>query len=160
MKIRTNVTKNDPQNVRDIVESTGFFHSYEIDVAVELVEENLRLGEKESGYYFVFMDDDTGKTIGYSCYGEIACTKDRYDLYWMAVYDNLRGKGIGRQLLTETEKKIAERGGQIVYIETSSKPKYIPTRKFYDKTNYTLIAELKDFYADGDNKVIYSKRVS
>lgn len=159
MKIRDFVKKEDILGIREIVESTGFFHDYEVDVAVELAEENLSKGEKESGYYFVFMDDDNGKAIGYACYGEIPCTKDRYDLYWIAVHNNFRGKGLGKSLLLETEKKVKERGGQMIYIETSSKKKYLPTRKFYEDSEYFKDTELRDYYADGDHKVIYSKRV-
>ena len=43
----------DLERVRRIIEASGFFHSYEVKVAVELVNERLLEGI-ESGYYFVF----------------------------------------------------------------------------------------------------------
>lgn len=159
MKIRTNVRPDDPQRIRDIVTSTGFFYDHEIEVAVSLCEENLAQGEEQSGYFFVFADDDDGRTLGYACYGEIACTRQRYDLYWMGVHADARGKGIGKILMKETDKAIAARGGEIVYIETSSREKYLPTREFYIATGCVKEAELKDFYDNGDNKVIYTRRV-
>lgn len=158
MKIRTVPLKKDVESVRDVVASTGFFHDYEIDVAVELVREYLDYGQ-ESGYRFVFMDDEDGNLIAYSCYGEIGCTRKRYDIYWVAVRESYRGKGTGRKIMLETERQIAADGGEIAYLETSSRDQYLPTRRFYEKLEYIKEAEIKDFYDNEDSKVIYSKRI-
>jgi hypothetical protein len=45
----------DSHNIREIVNSTGFFYNHEVEVAVELLEERLKTGI-ERGYYFVFAD--------------------------------------------------------------------------------------------------------
>jgi hypothetical protein len=47
--------------------------------------------------------------------------------------------------------------GRRIYIETSSQAKYAPTREFYRRCGYEPEAVLKDFYADGDDKLIYVK---
>ena len=91
IQFRDVVVKKDSDHVREIVTSTGFFHDHEIDVAVELVEETVLKGN-DSGYRFVFADID-GKPVGYCCYGLIPCTKSSYDIYWIAVHENQRGKG-------------------------------------------------------------------
>jgi hypothetical protein len=44
-------------------------------------------------------------------------------------------------------------------IETSSQESYGSTRQFYDKVGCTLAAQLPDYYAMGDDKLIYLKRV-
>jgi len=46
-----------------------------------------------------------------------------------------------------------------VYIETSNRHHYAPTRGFYLRCGYTQEALLKDFYASGDDKVIYVKKL-
>lgn len=152
---REEVYNDDIMHVREIVASTGFFHSYEIDVAVELVEERLKKGI-ESGYYFIFAEKD-GKTIGYTCFGNIPCTLYSYDLYWIAVHNDYRSFGLGKILMHKTEEAIKKMGGKGIFIETSSRKKYIPTQKFYDKCNCELIAHFKDFYDDGDDKLVYKK---
>ncbi len=159
MKLRNIVRPDDPQRIREIVSSTGFFREDEIEVAVELCRENLKWGEEKSSYSFIFADDDSGRTLGYTCYGDIPCTLKRYDLYWIAVHADAQGKGIGKMLLSAAERSIAERGGKIVYIETSSRDKYEPTRRFYLSCGYQIAAQLKDFYDDGDDKVIFSRRL-
>jgi ribosomal protein S18 acetylase RimI-like enzyme len=154
---RTKPTQADIENIREIVTSTGFFQNHEIPVAFELVEERLKKG-LESGYLFIFADVD-GKTVAYSCFGEIACTKGSYDLYWIATHNDFRGKGIGKKLMAQTMKAIAEIGGRAVYIETSSKALYEPTRKFYENYGCSTEAILKDFYDTNDHKHIYKMKV-
>lgn len=155
--LRFNVRPGDVADVRRIVESTGFFYPAEVDVAVELVEERLRRGDA-SGYFFVFAERD-GRTIGYTCYGPIACTQASYDLYWIVVDAAERGHGLGRDLLKVTEALIAERGGQRVYAETSGRDQYVSTRAFYDRCGYDAEAVQKEFYGPGDDKVMYVKVV-
>jgi ribosomal protein S18 acetylase RimI-like enzyme len=158
MNIRTHVKQEDLENVRRITESTKFFYEHEVDVAVSLVDETLIKGD-EAGYHFLFVEDDNQKTIGFTCFGEIPCTRQRYDIYWIVVDNEQRGKGIGKFILKETEKEIVRIGGEIAYLETSSQEKYHSTRSFYENLEYTKEAELKDFYANEDNKVIYAKRL-
>ncbi len=157
IRFRQEVLPDDVRNVRVIVESSGFFHGHEIEVAVELVEERLAKGIR-SGYHFIFAELE-GKTVGYTCYGEIAVTEGSYDLYWIAVLDAFRSRGVGGKLLVETEQAIRALGGRAIWVETSSRPLYEPTRQFYLRHGYPIEAVLKDFYAAEDDKVIFVKRL-
>ncbi|MCA9189827.1 MAG: GNAT family N-acetyltransferase [Pirellulaceae bacterium] len=154
---RTQVRPTDVAAIGRIVAETGFFSIAEVAVAVELVAERLSKGA-ESGYEFIVADDH-GAVAGYCCYGEIACTVGSYDLYWIAVAPPWQRCGLGRRLLVEAEQAIADRQGRHIYIETSSRSQYAPTRSFYENNNYEIAATLKDFYGDGDSKVIYRKIV-
>ncbi len=136
--------------------STGFFRDDEMGVAVELVSEALLTGQQKSGYHFIFAMDGT-TTCGFVCFGPTPCTVGTFDLYWIVVDDHYRGKGVGLQLLQQTEKQLVAMKARKLYIETSSTLKYLPTRKFYEKANYTEEARLKDFYLGGDDKVIFAK---
>jgi len=153
IQYRENVLPADLQNVHDIVMSSGFFSRDEVNIAVELVTERLQKG-LESGYYFLFAEQD-GRTIGYSCFGPIPATRYSFDLYWIAVHDDLRGKGIGRLILEASEKAIRNLGGQRVYIETSGRKQYQPTRAFYLSCGYIEEAHLEDFYGPDDAKYFY-----
>jgi GNAT superfamily N-acetyltransferase len=151
------VEPDDSDRIRDIVESSGFFNPEEIEVAVELVVERLTKGEK-SGYHFIFAEMG-GRTVGYACFGPIAGTQCSFDLYWIAVDNVSRGKGIGKGLLEKSEEAIRAMNGHRIYVETSSRNRYTPTRKFYVNNSYTLEASLNDFYAPGDSKNIYIKEI-
>jgi D-alanine-D-alanine ligase len=153
--LRYDAVEDDRVQVHRIVEATGFFSPAEVDVAVELVDERLRRGDA-SGYYFVFAERD-GTAAGYACYGPIAGTTASFDLFWIAVHPRWQGAGLGRLLLAESERLIARAGGRRVYIETSQRAQYVPTRSFYERGGYSLEAILKDFYAPGDDKAIFVK---
>jgi D-alanine-D-alanine ligase len=155
IEFRTTVTDSDVHLVRQITDSTGFFYPEEVDTAVELVEDRLLKGSR-CGYHFLFAEQE-GRTVGFTSYGPIACTKESYDLYWIVVAGDYRGKGLGTRLLVQTEETIAALGGTRVYIVTSARPFYTPTRAFYLARGYAQIAELEDFYAPGDSKAIYVK---
>lgn len=159
--LRFELRVGDEDAVRSIVESTDFFSPAEINIAVELVQERRAKGDA-SGYHFVFLDevqDGQFRTLGYTCYGAIDGTLSSYDLYWIAVADSLRGRGLGRVLLQESERRIAAAGGQRIYVDTSSRATYVPTRAFYERSGYLQEALLADFYAPGDGKVIFCKVV-
>jgi D-alanine-D-alanine ligase len=158
LKIRCNVGPEDMENVLRLVDSTGVFSAVEHQIAVELVEERLKDGA-ESGYHFVFAELD-GRVVGYACYGAIPLTAGSFDLYWIAVDKTLHGRKIGRLLLEETERRIREAGGRQVYIETSNRPHYAPTRGFYLRCGYREAAILENFYAPGDDKVIYVRELT
>jgi len=155
--LRRDARTGDPAIVRDITESTGFFYAEEVGTAVELVDERLAKGEA-SGYSFVFADEGE-RTLGYACYGPIACTKASFDLYWIAVHADARGKGLGTVLLDESERLVRAAGGRRIYVETSSRSLYEPTRAFYRARGYREEARLADFYGPGDAKVIYVKEL-
>ncbi|MDY0290093.1 MAG: GNAT family N-acetyltransferase [Sphaerochaeta sp.] len=145
----------DIESIALILGSSGFFNPQEQSVGVSLVRERLEQGEA-CDYFFQFAEHK-GNLRGYTCFGPIPGTKSSYDLYWIAVDTACRGQGVGTLLLRQTEQEIARRGGTRIYIETSSSALYVPTRSFYLHNGYHLEAELKEYYAPGDNKLIYVK---
>ena len=154
---RKTVVPTDIMTVTDILKSTGFFKPYEIDVAVELLQDRMKNGEG-CGYQFCFLELE-GRTVAYGCYGEIPCTVKNYDLYWLAVDNNFRGKGLGSMLIEKIEVDIKNHSGRGIYIETSNKEQYTPTLAFYKKSGYRQIAVFKDFYDFNDNKAVYYKKI-
>ncbi|HMA54441.1 MAG TPA: GNAT family N-acetyltransferase [Acidobacteriota bacterium] len=156
LQFRTTPENKDVARVREIVESSGFFYDFEADVAVELVEERLEEGGS-SGYHFVFAEIG-GVTAAYSCFGHVEMTKSCFDLYWIATHRDFRGQGIGKKLLEETGRQVRAMGGTMLIAETSGREKYAPTRAFYDSAGYALEATIRDYYDQGDAKLIYIRR--
>lgn len=162
--LRDQPSPEDVARVRAIVQSTGFFNQDEIRIAGELVEETLAKGPVE-GYRFLFADvhdsktpsarADARQTVGYTCYGQIPCTTGSFDLYWIAVDASMRGRGLGTILQRKTEASIRAIGGRRLFAETSGRPQYEPTRRFYLGLGYREEACLADFYAPGDDKLVY-----
>ena len=160
MQWRTRPRPGDTEAVRKLVAGTGFFSAEETDVAVELVEEALSKGPA-SGYEFLFADTpgDPDTLLGYTCYGAIPATESSFDLYWIAVATATQRSGLGRKLLNESERLSKERGARQMFVDTSGRGLYAPTRAFYERMGYHVAAELEDFYAPGDAKIVYAKRL-
>jgi D-alanine-D-alanine ligase len=153
--LRSTVRPEDTQRVGRLVDITGFFNADEVEVAMELVDTYLNIGEA-SGYRFIFAEKE-GRLAGYTCYGPIACTATSYDLYWIAVHPDFQGGGLGRILLTATEQKTREAGGTRMYAETSQRAQYESTRSFYEHNGFQIASVLEDFYAPGDGRATYCK---
>jgi len=153
--LRTMLRPDDIAAVRNLVSATGFFSTEEITIAGELVEEAL-LKSTEAGYEFIFAES-AEILIGYCCFGSIPLTRESFDMYWLAVQPASQGSGLGRRLMSAAENTIRDMGGSRVYADTSSRPQYLPTRKFYETIGYQQAAHLPDFYAPGDGKIIYCK---
>lgn len=158
--IRTSVNNDDIEKIREILISTESFHDFEIDTALELVEENISKGSVKSGYNFIFIENTRKKMIGYACYGPIACTLNSFDLYWIAVNKENQGKKAGKFLIEQVEMEVCKNNGRRIYIETSSKKNYKNSRNFYLKCGYINEAILKNFYDNDDHKIIFSKNLN
>jgi ribosomal protein S18 acetylase RimI-like enzyme len=153
LAVRRGLLPSDRAPVHQLLGSTGFFSSEELEVAMELVDDRLALGE-ESHYRFLVAELN-GAVTGYACWGPIPGTAESADLYWIAVGRQAQGRGVGRALLAEAERWMTECGRTRVYVETAGRAQYEPTRAFYLACGYHVAAEFEDFYAAGDAKVVF-----
>jgi D-alanine-D-alanine ligase-like ATP-grasp enzyme/GNAT superfamily N-acetyltransferase len=153
--VRRGLEPADREPVAELIRATGFFNPEEIEVALELVDDRLAYGE--ASHYRFLVGEVDARVAGYACWGPIAGTQAAADLYWIAVHPREQGKGVGAALLTAAEDWMAAAGRHRVYVETSTRVQYVPTRSFYLACGYVLTAELADFYAPGDGKAIFLK---
>ena len=150
--------KNDKAAIEKILHATPEFNSAEVKVALELIDLYLKYGI--SSDYHMLVAEIGNTAVGYICFGPTPMTEGTWDIYWMAVDPRQQRQGIGRRLLNEAEVDISKTRGRLILIETSSKPEYEKTRKFYESCGHEIIARIPDFYAPGDNKVIFQKKLS
>jgi len=152
---RQQIQPSDIEAIAGIVESSGFFSDEEIEIAIQLAEE--KIDQKDASSYRFLFAEDGESVLGYTCYGLVPATSFSYDIYWIVVSNDWRGQGLGKLLMAETEKLIGLSGGRQIYAETSSRKQYEPTRKFYESCGYHQEAFLKNFYNEGESKIIYAK---
>jgi ribosomal protein S18 acetylase RimI-like enzyme len=150
-------TEADGPQIRDIAARAGVFSQEEVECVVALWEDYLTVGPTLGGYNFI-VDRDGNRVLGFACYGPRDLTSGVFDLYWIAVDSKSYRNGVGRRLLTATEKAVCQAGGRMLIAETSGTPDYEPTRKFYLGMGYTIEATIKDFYSEGDDLAIFVKR--
>jgi GNAT superfamily N-acetyltransferase len=157
-EISFDLTPGDRPALEAILASSGYFYDFEIEVALSLADETFEKGQEKSGYYWIRLLEEE-KVIGFANFGLNPSSVHSFDLYWVAVLDEYRKKHYGSLILTEAEKRIKSLGGKIVWIETSGRPLYEPTRYFYIKNGYELEATLRDFYGPDDSKLVYRKEL-
>lgn len=156
ISISKGLSAGDRKSIEDILLSTGFFYDFEIEIAMGLVDDTISCGTEDSGYHWLKLSDD-GVLVAFANYVRNSFSVHSWDLYWIAVHKDSRHKNLGSLLLKAVEDDIRNSGGKILWLDTSGRPLYAPTENFYIKNGYTLQASLKDFYAPGDPKQIYSK---
>jgi GNAT superfamily N-acetyltransferase len=147
----------DRDRVLDLVRETGMFTEAEVAVAEELIDIYLN-DPRQKDYMAVVVENERGEPAGYMTWGPTPLAEDAYDLYWMAVSPAEQGRGYGKRLVRWLEDEVKARRGRLVIVETSSQPKYLPTREFYMKLGYAEVARVPDFYRPGDDRVIYTKK--
>jgi GNAT superfamily N-acetyltransferase len=141
-----------------LAEGTGVFKPMEI-VALREVLDDYHGGNAEEGHRSVTYEEN-GQVIGFAYYAPAAMTDRTWYLYWIAVSKTIQARGVGGALLHHVEEDIRKTSGRLLLIETSSLPHYDLTRRFYLKHGYEQAAQLRDFYADGDDMVVFRKHWS
>jgi GNAT superfamily N-acetyltransferase len=140
-----------------LAESTGVFKPLEMDALREVLFD-YHAGDIPYGHRAVTVEDE-GKPIGFAYYAPTPMTEHTWHLYWIFVGKSTQARGVGARLLAHAEEDIVRSGGRLFLIETSGLPSYEPTRRFYLKHGYEQAAAVRDFYADGDDQVIFRKRL-
>lgn len=154
---RKETKQSDLKDFPEVLTSSGFFYDYEIEAAEDFLKYQLEDGD-ESGVHY-FMAEDNGKLVGFICFGFDSCTQSTHLLYWMAVHNDYRGKGVGAVLLKKFEDYVKEKGGKKIVLETAGRDLYKPTREFYIKNGYREEGIVPDYYSVGDARVTYVKDI-
>jgi ribosomal protein S18 acetylase RimI-like enzyme len=127
--------------------------------ALQEVLDDYHASNQAEGHCCVTYEKD-GQIIGFAYYAPAAMTDRTWYLYWIAVSRKTQAKGVGGALLKHAEDDIRRNQGRVLFIETSSLPHYELTRRFYLKNDYEQMAVLRDYYSDGDDMVVFRKRLA
>lgn len=146
---------SDRKYLLDLINRINIFTIEEKKIAVELIDEVIN--DSGNNYYNIFVNQVNDKIVGYHCTGKRSLTDGVYDMYWIAVDPALQNRGHGKKLLDHAERFVLENHGNLILAETSSKESYTLTRNFYKKYNYSILAEIKDFYKKEDHLIIFGK---
>jgi ribosomal protein S18 acetylase RimI-like enzyme len=149
------LTTADRGRIEEISRAVGLFRMDEIPVALEVFDGAVA----GSPDYLALGAEHDGRLAGWICWGTTPCTIGTYDLYWMAVDPALHGGGVGSALLHAMESRLAG-VARLIVVETAGRVDYAPTRGFYEARGYRAVSRIPDFYAPGDDQIVYTKSLS
>ena len=142
----------DRRRIEEITRAVSVFRDDEVPVALEVFDGAVA-GSPDYVALGATVDEHL---VGWICWGPTPCTLGTYDLYWMAVDPAAQAAGIGTALLREMEGRLAG-FARLIVVETAGRPDYRPTRAFYEARGYRKASVISDFYAPGDDLVVYVK---
>ncbi len=140
-----------------LAQATGFFDTEEVQAVRELLEDYFAKLDSSEYLWVVYREAPGAPPLGFACYGLASFTDGTYELYWIAVEPRYQSKKIGTALLEYVESDLHRRQARQLYLETSDRPQYTPTRAFYERRGFERAAHFSDYYHVGDGKVIYRK---
>ena len=151
-KIRP-VSKSDIDGLKKVVDSSELFPSEYLD---EMISDYLNNPETQD-IWFTNIDDNTPTAIGY-CVPE-KLTNGTYNLLAIGVSQDAQRSGVATEMMSYIEQQLKQKDGRILIVETSSDDAQIGARKFYNKIGYTQMAVIKDFWNDGEDKIVFWKKL-
>lgn len=162
------VQKEDLPALKSVLDATELFPSEMLD---DMISPFFKTKDSSAGttdeeeapelWFTAVSTDDTGATpVSIAYCGPEKLTEGTYNLYAIAVQPTLQGQGIGKAMMTYIEDALKAAGNRILIVDTSGSPDFAPTRQFYEKAcGYTKEATIRDFWAEGDDKIVYWKKL-
>ncbi|HEV8613544.1 MAG TPA: GNAT family N-acetyltransferase [Gemmatimonadales bacterium] len=152
------LSKSDRPLIEAMTRACGVFREDEVRVALDVLDAALGLDRRRDPDYETVGVELDGGLAGWACWGPVPCTVGTFDLYWIVVAPEWQGHGVGGALIEEAERRVAGRARMIV-VETAGREEYAGTRGFYLSRGYRVAARIADYYAAGDDLVVYVKRI-
>jgi N-acetylglutamate synthase-like GNAT family acetyltransferase len=150
MKVRLTKSEDIPA-LNLVLEGTGLFPS---DMLPDMIAPFLSTEEAPDIWLTCERDEIA---IGF-CYAiPEPLTDGTWNMLAIAVLPEAQSHGVGATLVKTLEDKLREDGHRIIIADTSGTEAYAKTRNFYLKIGYTQEAQLRDFWAEGDDKVVFWK---
>lgn len=100
---------------------------------------------------------DDGAPLAVAHAAPEAMTSGTWNLLLIAVDPARQREGIGTMLVARVEDDLAALGCRLLLIETSGLPSFEHTRTFYVRRGYRSEARIRDFYQQGEDKIVFAK---
>ncbi len=141
---------DDVAGIRAVIASTGLFPPHLIDAMIAPA----LAGAAADDLWFVA---DDGAVAGVAFCQPERMTTGTWNALLLAVAAPKQGRGVGAQLMATLETTVAARGAHLLLVETSGLDAFAATRRFYEGIGYMREARVRDFYAPGEDKVVFRK---
>jgi len=146
----------------------------DIDIALEIirshVDEHAKIAARDFEEFFAkpptehhqyLVAEVDGKVVG--CMGFLPDKDEEvegvYWAVWLYVHPEYRRQGVGTQLWTEIEERLKKLRARKVYLDVGNEPDHPEAIAFHQKHGFVKEGELIDYFRDGENMLIFGKRL-
>lgn len=150
MKIRPTKSEDIPA-LKLVLEGTELFPS---EMLPDMLSDFLSKDESEDVWLTC---EAEGKAIGFCYATPEALTKGTWNMLAIAVLPEMQGLGAGSAIVKELESNLGDNGHRVLIADTSGTDEFAQTREFYRRNGYSEEARVRDFWAEGEDKVIFWK---
>lgn len=153
MKIRP--TKHDDiPALQEVLNGTALFPS---EMLPDMVGGFLSDGQSSDIWLTCETND---QAVGFCYATPEALAEGAWNMLAIAILPAEQGNGCGRAICQHLEAELKGRGQRILIADTSGTDEFTQTREFYRKNGYSEEARIRDFWAAGDDKVVFWKSLS
>lgn len=140
----------DISTIRAVIDATGMFPGDMIDdMAAPFLD-----GNGGDDHWLVA---EVGGPVAVAYFTTERMTEGTWNLLLIAVHPTMQSKGIGAAMMRKIEADLAARGARVLLVETSGLPEFARTRAFYLRDGYEEEARIRDFYQDGEDKIVFRR---
>ncbi len=144
----------DAASVFAIVEDTGMFSDDELIFMRGMVEADLRDADEKRRWIVARQDGDV---VGCACLSPETFQPDVLNLLFLGVARQRRRAGIASALVARAAALAAADGARVLIVETSSDEAFGPARALYRTLGFCIDGRIRDYYAPGEDKVIFRR---
>jgi ribosomal protein S18 acetylase RimI-like enzyme len=148
------ITTNDLTDLKEVINSNELFPTALLD------EMTADFFNNENSNDIWLTEESNHHPIAVVYCAPERMTEGTYNLFLIAIHKEYQGLGVGSKLMTQIEELLANMGARILIVETSALPSFELTRKFYLKLGYQKEAVIREFYQEGEDKIVFWKKLS
>jgi ribosomal protein S18 acetylase RimI-like enzyme len=150
MNIRRTKT-GDIASLMHVLNQTGLFPS---EMLPDMIGSSLD-SQSDAGIWLTCEQNETAVGFCYAVPEKL--TEGTWNMLALAVLPSLQGQGIGRAIVLELEAVLRKAGHRLLIVDTSSDSQFDGTRSFYHKLDYAEEARIREFWAAGNDKIVFRK---
>jgi ribosomal protein S18 acetylase RimI-like enzyme len=144
-------TSKDVADLQQVLEATQLFPA-------ELLPEMLS-GARNEGSLWLTVEHE-GQAVGFCFAQPEAFAEGSWSMLAIAVHPEFQSRAFGSALVRHLEALLRKQDGRILIVDTSGTDAFAKTRAFYSRNGYAEEARIRDFWADGDDKVTFWKSLA
>ena len=144
----------DAAEIMNIVRESGQFD----DDSLKYVEDTL-LQHLQNPSSALWLTADDGGPVGVAYCIPEPVANGTWNLLMLWTRSDVHRRGYGGQLVNQIEAELQARAARLLIVETSGLAEFAAARAFYLKSGFKHEATIQNFFAPGDNKLVFTKQL-